>query len=41
MRIAGVEIAEGSIYELTETFVFRMLKSFGQVMTESGIENCN
>ena len=30
MRIAGVEIAEGSIYELTETFVFRMLKSFGQ-----------
>lgn len=30
MRIAGVEIAEGSIYELTEAFVFRMLKSFGQ-----------
>ena len=25
MRIAGVEIAEGSIYELTEAFVFRML----------------
>ena len=33
MRIAGVEIAEGSIYELTETFVFRMLKSFA-VMTD-------
>ena len=30
MRIAGVEIAEGSIYELTEAFVFRILKSFGQ-----------
>lgn len=30
MRIAGVEDADDSIYELTETFVFRMLKSFGQ-----------
>ena len=30
MRIAGVEDADASIYELAETFVFRMLKSFGQ-----------
>lgn len=30
MRIAGIEDTDGSIRELTETFVYRMLRAFGQ-----------